>query len=139
MAQHEHKQVPIMYEGEELFQVDEKLQSLIQFLSDRDIETFNSCQDNTGDTVWIEYDLESWMYITTLAHKNNADELMEFIIEICEILLLSFDDGYVDENDEYIHGEGLIWSASVRFSKELLPEFEQLIRGLFNEVTPPEV
>jgi hypothetical protein len=139
MAQHEHKQVPIMEDGEEIFQVDKKLQSLIQFLCDQEIYTYNSCQDNVGDTVWIQYDLESWMYITNVAYNSDNYELFQFIEEICQVLLLSSDDGNMDENDEYwIPGKNLIWSASVRFPKELLSEFEQLIRDLLNGITPPE-
>ena len=36
-----HKQAPITYEGEEVFSVDDKLQSLIQFFVDKGVETFN--------------------------------------------------------------------------------------------------
>jgi len=130
----EHKQMPIMEDGEEIFQVDEKLQSLIQFLWDQDIFTYNSCQDNVHDTVWIEYELNSWIYISTIAYKNKSLELFHFIEEACHVLLLSTDDGELDENDEYwISGENLIWSASVRFHKELLPDFEELIRNVLDE------
>jgi len=130
----EHKQVPIMENGEEIFKVDEKLQSLIQMLNNHEIYTYNSCQDNIEDTVWIEYDLGSWVYITTLAYDNKSHDLYNFMEEVCHVLLLSSDDGQPDENDEYwIPGENLIWSASVRFHKELLPDFELLIGKLLGE------
>jgi len=130
-----HRQVPIMENGEEVFKVDEHLQGLLQFFCDQNIITYNSCQDNSGKRVWVEYDLESWIYIKTLAYKTKQYELTHFIDEICQIDLLSCDDGCSDENDEYwIPGEDLIWSASVRFPKEFLPEFEALIRELFDSV-----
>ena len=50
----EHKQAPILYEGEVIFKVDHRLQSLIQFYVDHGILTCNSCQDNVGETTWIE-------------------------------------------------------------------------------------
>ena len=133
----EHRQVPITEDGKEIFKVDEKLQSLIQFLNDQELYTYNSCQDNVEDTVWIQYDLGSWIHITTIAYDNKAYELLEFIQEICLIELTFQDDGRPDKNDEYwLPGENLIWGTSVRFPKELLPEFEQLIRDLFGENSP---
>jgi cytochrome c2 len=56
-----HKQVPIFNEGETVFEVDEGIQSLIQFLYDKGIKTFNSCEDNAGGAIWTEYSLEAWM------------------------------------------------------------------------------
>jgi hypothetical protein len=125
----EHKQAPITYEGEVIFTVDEKLKSLIQFFVDKGIETFNSCEDNTNGNAWIAFELEDWMFINEIAFSNESRDLNDFIEEQCEVLLLSGDDGEPGENEEYwIEGENLIWSASVRFPKELLEDFEQLIR-----------
>jgi hypothetical protein len=125
----EHKQAPITLDGEEIFSVDEKLQGLIQFLWDKGLTTFNSCKDNTNGNAWIEFELEDWMTINEIAFLSESREFIEFIEEVCEVKLLTFDDGHLDENDElYIEGENLIWSASVRFPKELLEDFEQLIR-----------
>ena len=130
-----HRQMPIIENGEEIFKVDEDLQSLMQFFCDQNIITYNSCQDNSGKRIWVEYDLESWIYIKTLAYKSESYELVQFIDEICQIELLSCDDGHPDENDEHwIPGENLIWSASVRFPRNFLPEFEALIRELIDSV-----
>ncbi len=124
-----HKQAPITYEDEIIFTVDEKLQSLIQFFVDKGIETFNSCEDNTNGNVWIEFELEDWKFINEIAFLGEFRELIEFIDDVCEVKLLTFDDGHPDENDEYwVEGENLIWSASLRFPKELLEDFEQIIR-----------
>ena len=124
-----HKQAPIMYEGDVIFTVDEKLQSLIQFLWDKNILTFNSCEDNVRGAAWIEYSLVDWMDIEEIAFRSGARELYEFIQEECEVKLLSCDDGHLDDKDEYwIDGENLIWSASVRFPKEYLKMFEQYMR-----------
>lgn len=125
-----HKQAPILDEGEVIFHVDKKLQSLIQFYWDHGIETFNSCEDNVKGTCWIEYALEDWMVIIESAFREGSRGLCEFIEEECEVLLLNNDDGHADENDEYwIEGENLVWSASVRFAKQLIPKFEALVRA----------
>jgi len=137
----EHKQAPITYEGEIIFTVDEKLQSLVQFFVDKGIETFNSCEDNTNGNAWIQFELEDWMFVNEIAFRSESRDLNDFIEEQCEVLLLSGDDGEPDETGEYwMEGENLIWGASVRFPKDLLKEFEQLIR--FNlehvDMAPPD-
>lgn len=135
----EHKQAPILDEGEVVFSVDEKLQPLIQFFYDNGIQTFNSCEDNVEETCWIEYALEDWIAINEIAFQNESRELFTFIEDECQVLLLSGDDGYLDKNDKYwIDGENLIWSASVRFSKGLLPVFEGLLRATFAELPSPD-
>ncbi len=135
----QHKQAPITENGEVIFSVDVKLQSLIQFFSDNNIFTFNSCQDNVKKTCWIEYELGDWIKITEMAFRIESRDLYQFIEEECQVLLLSSDDGQPDENDEYwLEGENLIWTASVRFRKELLPKFEALVRSTFAEFNPEE-
>lgn len=125
-----HKQAPILYKGQVIFHVDKKLQSLIQFYLDHGIETFNSCEDNVKGKCWIEYALEDWMAIVESAFSEGSRDLYEFIEEECQVLLLNSDDGHLDENDEYwIEGENLVWSASVRFAKKLIPKFEALVRA----------
>lgn len=139
-SRQEHKQAPIMDDGEVIFSVDEKLQSLIQFYWDHGVETFNSCEDNGRDTCWIEYALEDWMAICETAFRSEQRELHEFIQDACLVELLFTDDGHPDDDDDeyWIEGENLIWSASVRFPKELLPDFESMIRDLFSNLTPAE-
>lgn len=117
-----------MDEGEVVFSVDEKLQPLIQFLYDNGFDTFNSCENNVQGTCWIEYELGDWIAIKEIAFRSDPQDLYRFIEEECHVELLSCDDGSPDDNDEWIEGEELIWTASVRFPKELLPAFEELIR-----------
>ena len=125
----EHKQAPIIVDGEIEFHVDEKLQSLIQFLCDKNILTFNSCEDNVRGTTWIQFLLFDWMEVEEIAFRSGIRELYDYIQEECEVKLQSRDDGHPDENDEYwIEGEDLIWTASVRFPKERLKIFEQYMR-----------
>lgn len=69
-----HKQAPIMYEGEVIFTVDEKLQSLIQFQWDNGINTYNSCEDNVRGTTWIQYELEDWMVINEIAFRSEVHQ-----------------------------------------------------------------
>lgn len=131
----EHKQVPIVDDGEEIFKVDEQLQSLIQFQWDLGLLTFNSCQDNVRKCAWIEYELASWMLIVDTAFRSESDELYRFIEEECQVILLSCDDGESDEHDEFwVEGENLIWSASVRFPKEHIGYFEAMLRESLNDI-----
>ncbi len=125
-----HTQAPIMIENEVAFSVDEKLQHLIQFLCDGGILTFNSCESSIDGSCWIEYELSDWIEITETAFSTEGQVLYHFIEENCKVDLLSEDDGGPDENDEYwIPGNNLIWSATVSFKKEQLPTFEKLIRS----------
>ena len=133
----EHKQAPIIYDGEVIFSVDEKLQSLIQFYYDNDIITFNSCEENVEGTCWIEYELGDWIEITEIAFRTESQDLYQFIEDECEVLLFSSDDGEPDENDDFwIEGENLIWSASVRFANKLIPTFEALVRCILGDSIP---
>ena len=126
----QHTQAPIMIENEVAFSVDEKLQSLIQFYCDGGILTFNSCEDSLDGSCWIEYELSDWIEIAETAFSNEGQALYHFIEESCKVDLLSVDDGGPDENDEFwIPGNNLIWSATVSFKKELLPTFEKLVRS----------
>jgi hypothetical protein len=130
-----HRQAPITEDGGVIFSVDKKLQSLIQFYWDHGIDTFNSCQDNTGNTCWIQYALTDWMWMSEISFQTDSKALYRFIEEECKVLLLSSDDGHLDENDDcWIEGDELIWSASVRFKKSLLPKFEEIIRATFLEL-----
>ena len=128
-TQKEHKQLPILENGEVTFTVDEKLQSLIQFLCDKGILTWNSCQDNVGGTCWIECDLNDWMMMSEISFQSESQALYRFIEDNCEVKLLVDDDGHPDDNDKYwIEGDSLIWSASVRFPKKFIKQFEELVR-----------
>ncbi len=136
----QHRQAPITEDGKVIFTVDKKLQSLIQFYWDHGIDTFNSCQDNVGKTCWIEYELSDWIFMSEMSFRSESQALYGFIQEHCKVILLSSDNGQPDENDEYwIDGDELIWSASVRFPKELIPEFEKLVRETFTELKSEEV
>ena len=129
LSETHHTQAPIMVDNEVAFSVDEKLQSLIHLCCDNGFLTFNSCEDDIGGACWIEYELSDWIEISETAFHKDGRHLYHFIEENCAITLLAADDGYPDENDEYwIPGDNLIWSATVRFKKELLPTFENLLR-----------
>ena len=128
MSDLKHKQAPILEDGEVVFHVDVKLQSLMQFFWDTDIVTLNSCQDNVRGMCWIQFDLTDWMMLSDISFKSAEQAFYRFIEEHCEVLLLSSDDCQLDENDEYwIEGEELIWSASVRFPKGMISTFEEVV------------
>lgn len=131
----QHEQAPITYEGEVIFTVDAKLRSLIQYLVDKSIETFNGCENTADGMVWIEFELEDWMFINESSFDSESRELHAFIKEHCGVELLSHDDGEPDEKDElWVEGSYLFWSASVTFPKELLNRFEQLVRFTIDHV-----
>jgi len=129
-SDYEHKQTPIIVDGVVVFSVDKKLQNLIQFLTDNKIHTFNSCQNDELGTCWIEYDLSDWLKISEISFRSESQSLYHFIQDECEVLLTSCDDGYSDEYEDFWHiGDNLIWSASVRFNKNLINKFEEIIRA----------
>jgi hypothetical protein len=130
----EHKQTPIIVDGVVVFSVDKKLQSLIQFLTDNEINTFNSCQNDELGTCWIEYDLSDWLKVSEISFRSESQSLYNFIQDECEVLLISCDDGYYEDYDEIRHlGDNLIWSASVRFNKKFIPDFEKVVRATLEE------
>ena len=127
----EHKQAPIVQDGEVVFTVDEKLQSLVQYLLDNGFETYHSCEDDIDGMTFIEYAIDDWIAITEIAFRNRNRELYEFIIDQCDVLLQPFDDGHPDERDEYwVEGDNLVWIASVTFPSQYLPKFEKLVRSV---------
>lgn len=128
-----HKQSPILEEGDVIFTVDKKLQRLMQLLWDHGILTFNSCQLNVRNSVWIQFELGSWIELVRQAYAWSSD-LEQFIDEECELNLLSCDDGYPDENGEYwIQGDQLIWSASVRFDRKQLKCFQRIVQDVLTQ------
>ena len=128
-----HKQVPIVDRyGDTVFKVDEGLQSLIQFLFNKGVRTRNSCEDNFDgedgiQVVWIEFALDAWMGLASMAFHRNAHDLFEFI-KFSQVDLLPGDTSFIDQDGEYWEGTDLLWSASVRFNREHLAYFEQLLR-----------
>jgi len=138
--EHKHPQTPIYFEGDVIFTVDEQLQGLMQYLFDNRVTTFNSCQNNIEDKVWIELSLFDWLIITENAYKQRrTNNFYYFSEDECEVKLLSGDDGQLDEaNNEWIEGDNVIWSASVRFPRTLLSEFEALIRTVIDKTPMPE-
>jgi len=129
----EHKQVKTYYKDDQIF-VDEMLQGLIQFFFDNDIYTVNSCQNINGGKVWIEFFYYDWFKIIQVAYKLNLShehELYYFAQENCNVNLHANDDGYLDEaNDEWVEGNEIMWTASIRFPAPLLSKFEELIRNV---------
>ena len=135
----EHPQAPIYFNDGVIFTVDEKLQGLMQYLFDIRVTTFNSCQDNIDEKIWIELSLYDWLIITENAYaQRHGNGFYDFTEENCEVILLSHDDGYLDDNrNEWIEGDNVIWSASVRFPGTLLTEFEALIREVIATAPMP--
>ena len=124
----EHRQSSIRVNDGIGFTVDTKLQGLIQYLWDSEIFTFNSCEDNVRNKSWIEFELDCWIELYEIVFRHGR-ELYEYIIEKCEVTLLAQDDGRLDQENKYwIEGDNLIWSASVRFPKEEINLFEDLVR-----------
>ena len=70
-------------------------------------------------------DLDDWMMLSNISFKSAEQSLYRFIEKDCQVLLLSHDDGNLDASEDcWIQGKELIWSASVRFPKKLITEFE---------------
>ena len=68
-----HQQVPNMdSDADTVFEADAGIHNLIQYLYDKGIKTFNSCEDNFDgedslQIVWVQFSLDAWMGITAMA------------------------------------------------------------------------
>jgi hypothetical protein len=118
----EHRQVAILDAAQEVFTVDENIQPLIQLLYDNEICTFNSCEDNQGGRIWIEFGLFDWLAIVKEAYKlyrHSVHAFYDFVLVDCEVKLQPEDDGRLSESnpDIWIEGDEVVWSASVRFPR----------------------
>jgi hypothetical protein len=132
-----HKQAAVIdiTDNEVLFECDEQLQQTLQACADMGLVSYNSCalnvpagQDKTF--CWIEFELYSWQSLVSSAFHQYPD-FYQWLQDHCEVKLLDWDDGHPTEDDsEWVSGGELCWSASVRFSSELLPEFEKQILGV---------
>jgi len=84
--------------------------------------------------VWIEFFYYDWFKIIQVAYKLNLShehELYYFAQENCNVNLHANDDGYLDEaNDEWVEGNEIMWTASIRFPAPLLSKFEEVIRNV---------
>jgi hypothetical protein len=111
--------------------VDEGLATLLSVLWDRGCRTYNSCQHNVPDPngvvqAWIELDASDWQRIVTRSFYVDR-ELYEFIEEFVTVQLLHTDTGYPDpESDDWIEGDDLFWTASIRFPSRLIGTAERL-------------
>ena len=108
--------------------IDKGLEDLMATLWSQGITTYNSCIENTLDengevTTWLEVDLADWQKLVSRAFHIDK-ELYHWVEENCKVNLLSDDDGMLDPEDEdqWIEGDYLIWSASVRFPRKLLDQ-----------------
>ena len=124
-----HKQVEVFGTS-----IDAGLEGLMTGLWHHGARTLNSCVENIpnkdGDIqTWFEVDLNDWTRIVGRALLVNRD-LYDFIEEHCDVQLLSFDlsfdDGCLTEDGEWIEGDYLMWSASVRFPRQLLDQATEL-------------
>jgi hypothetical protein len=146
MPKQKHKQVEADYMGYSIL-VDDKVLPLLRILWDNDIKTYNSCQDNNG-TIWIEFkhisDLQSIIRKAFLKNhiinlgSDKIDEwrLYEFFIEMCDIRMNVDDNGFLDrDNNEWIEGDDINFSTSLRFNKEYLTAFIKSLKKVFKEKT----
>lgn len=109
-------------------QIDKGLEDLMATLWCQGIKTYNSCVENVlnadGEvTTWVEIDLADWQRLVNRAYLVDR-ELYHWIEEHCDVKLLCTDNGFPDpeDDDQWIEGEYLIWTASVRFPRRLLDQ-----------------
>ena len=109
-------------------QIDKGLEDLMATLWCQGITTYNSCIENTlnenGEvTTWLEVELNDWQKLVSRAFHTDKD-LYYWIEEFCKVELLCTDDGMPDpeDDDQWIEGDYLVWSASVRFPRKLLDQ-----------------
>lgn len=132
-----HRQVPAVYNDDELIMVDERLATILELLWDHGYETITSCQNQNGYTV-IEFEIDSFQSLARLAYsevvrdgnvaRNEQTSLYKFMSCVCDRTNEVYDNGYVDRiTHDWVNGNKLIFSVSVRFKCDRLDEFETLI------------
>lgn len=109
-------------------EIDRGLEDLMATLWVQGIKTYNSCIENTLDangevTTWVEIDLSDWQKLVSRAFHTDKD-LYYWIEEFCRVELLCTDDGMPDpeDDDQWLEGDYLIWTASVRFPRKMLEQ-----------------
>ena len=136
-----HEQVIVDYFGRDI-EVDKGIEDLLKMIWDNGYRTYNSCKDNNGD-IWIEFaNSEQFQQMIQLSHTfdNNVngngftkDTLRQFFErEYIKITIYVNDDGYVNGNDEYVSGQNINLSISLRFPKEFKKEFMMLWKETFD-------
>ena len=67
----QHPQVKVDYFGYEV-EVDEEISDLLQLIWSCGYKTYNSCQDNSGGKIWIEFsDVHQFHELIQIAHTYN--------------------------------------------------------------------
>lgn len=141
----EHEQVGVWLKDYGFVEVDKGIEDIIQNLCHWGFHTNNSCRDNFGK-IWIAFSsfeaIETIYQMALTDHLKNYSEkgfdtLYQFLQDKCEIDLVFDDECIFDPNNEntVISTGRIEHSISVRFDKELLPQF----RRLFFELFPVEV
>ena len=111
--------------------VDAGLASTLEMVWKEGYITYNSCEDNFGE-LWIEFDMNSFHRLVQRAHDSYKDadsyteNLGEFLETSCETRTTWNDDGYPNDEDEWISGETIELYISVRFDRGLLDTFTRL-------------
>ena len=137
----DHKQVEITTQFAKL-EVDEGIAPLIEALHAAGAWTWNSCehQAHRGDFAWVELDLWGFMDLNQRAwtrvkeHYETRDSydpefanLHGWMEEECEQTFGYEDNGTIDENDTWVDGDELGYSVSLRFPREEIALFIELL------------
>ncbi|MCK9150702.1 hypothetical protein [Methanobacterium alcaliphilum] len=140
-----HKQVDLKINDDFFISVDQGMEDIIRNFFRWEIETCNSCIDYKG-SVWIEFcEYADWEKFLQLTLRNNIavkgydskkETLWDFLQEKSKVNLVFDEELMIDPNqeDNYIGTGVLIICVGLKFPKELLNEFSEL---LF-EVMPPK-
>lgn len=119
-------------DDDETIMVDENLVSVLEWLWSYNYCTYNSCQNNQG-RIWIEFDLSSFKALVRTAYEEIKDNtsyvpsLHEFLEE-CEKTFHFQVDGRLDSNDEWVRGDTVMFSVSIRFGHDRFDDFQALLK-----------
>lgn len=122
-----HTQINVEYQGRQV-SVDAGLATTLQMVWKQGYETYLSCEDNFGK-VWIKFDQKSFQALVQRAHDSYKisevyyPNLNEFLEEKCVRESNWQDDGYANEDNDWVTGDTIFFYMSVRFDCSLLDTF----------------
>ena len=113
----DHKQTSIYSQVfEEDIDIDSNISELIEILHKLKMTTFNSCEENQINTIWIQFSSESVERFLTICcqdKNSNSNSIYNDIIESIWDIKVDIEDIVINNNNPL-----LMWAISIRFPKD---------------------
>ncbi|CAN5656289.1 hypothetical protein BH23THE1_BH23THE1_32100 [soil metagenome] len=113
-----HPQVDVVCFDQNI-KVDAGIANLLKLIWKEGVRTYNSCQDNLGK-IYIEMDLDDFKSIVEISKHQNRD-FFNFMEGYCQCNV-----HFTDTMDDSHIQPDIVWTASIKFDKDLKDEFIKL-------------